>query len=173
QEPTPVRRDRRRVRLGVALESEALTAVVVRRTLTGARPARIYNRSIEPPGQGSAWPALTDALGELREFVGGREATLHVALLRPLSHVKTLHLPPLRSRQLQMLLEQNAARFFPVRAGAAYNAHLRARREQRAHSRAFAAVAEAALVEAVVAAAEQAGFRVHGITAGPTAVVAG
>src|SRR5690606_932641 len=37
----------------------------------------------------------------------------------------------------------------------------------------FAAVAEAALVEAIVAVAEEAAFRIHAITAGPTAVAAG
>ena len=168
----------RRVRLGVAIGPDAMVAVELRSAFRGPRPEQTHLFPIEPhAGDNGSWPGLNAAFRELSETLAPQGiVSIDVALLPPLSQTKSLStLPPLRRRELRQLVERNAPRFFTLRNGSVVADALGRGGGPPAHKRGavLATAAEGLLVQAVLAAARDARFRVGIISAGPVASAAG
>ena len=160
-------------RLGIALAPDRLWAV--RGAMMGGRPPRGQEpriRTLAPLGDGTAWPDLVTALGELRVEMGGRGGTLAIALLPPLVQLRRLDLPPLGDEEARHVLGRGAARYFVgVREPQSVSVS-RILRGWRRTGTVVAAATPTRIVSAIVAAAEEAGWRVSSIAPAHAAWVA-
>lgn len=163
----------RRARLALALAPDHLTVVRLARGVTGARPVEVLQCTLAPP-RGPSWPELEEALRDLAETLRIRGGSVDVALLRRLGHAKVIALPPVRRSELSALVRRNAHRHFAVRSEplVADAARLPGARAG-ALVPTLAGCAPTALVEAVTAACEAAGFRVGRIVPGAVALAEG
>ena len=159
-------------RLGIALAPDRLWAV--RGGMVGSRAARREDpriRALAPLGDGTAWPDLAAALAELRAEMGGRGGTIAIALL-PLVQLRRLDLPPLGDQETQHVLSRGAARYFVgVREPQSVSVSRILRRWRRTGA-VIAAATPTRIVSAIVAAAEEAGWRVSAIAPAHAAWVA-
>jgi Tfp pilus assembly protein PilN len=146
---------------GLALSASELIVAADRLPGAGAAGRRIPLEA--PSSDGSSWPALAVALGELAR-VAGSERRLAVALLPPLTEARRLELPPLSDQEVQRLLTRNASRYFVnARGPQIVGAAGRARRARGTPATVLAAAAPARLVEAIHAAARGAGLEIKTI----------
>ncbi|UCF18642.1 MAG: PilN domain-containing protein [Gemmatimonadota bacterium] len=165
-------RARRGKRLGLAIGTDRVIAVELRRTLSGLRPGRVLTRQLQPPTEDGSWPDLSAALAELRDDLGAVGGRASIALLRPLAHAKVIPVPPVRRGDLRPLLTRNVRRYFLVGAGAvAADAESLGRRRRGETVRAMAVCGSASRVESIYAAVSEAGFRPDVITAAPLAII--
>lgn len=148
-------------RVGVALGFDRIYAV--RLSWSGKISGPVWSRALEPFVAGEThWPSLAAALVELRGALGVDEARIDVALLPPLVEARRLELPRVSTSQLRRLLARDAERLFlGVCEPQVVGAMALARRGSPAPM--LAAVASAALADAVCAAADVAGWRLDGI----------
>ena len=168
------------IRLGLAISSTRLTVIEIylRPLPTGLRPGRSWHWTLTPPATDGTWPALADALAELRAELGPVRATVGIALLRPFGHTKAVTVPPLRSRELGALVTRNVRRYFaigsePALADARFLPDSRRRRSGETPRPALAVCAPERDVETISAIVAAAGFRVDTITTGPVALAEG
>lgn len=172
-----VRSRRQTARLGIAIGPGAVYAVRAGRRCTGG--GRVWSRALDPPpealgagqrpgGDGghatgeAGWPSLARALGELRAELGLQGGRLDVALLSPLAEARRLELPRASAAHVRRLLAREAERLFLGARGPQVTGALPvARRGSPAPM--LAAVAATPVVEAVLAAADAAGWRVDTI----------
>jgi len=159
------------MRLGLAIGPDRIVAVELRRTARGVRPGRVHARSLETAPGNAAWPELGEALNELLEALGAQSATVDVALLPPLASAKVLSLPRLRRRDLRMLVERNAKRFFlvPAQRVVADAAPLRGGLSSGPRPT-LGVCADADLMEAIEYALSQAGLACSAISPAATAL---
>jgi hypothetical protein len=160
-------------RLGIALAPDRLWAV--RGGVVGARAARHEEpriRDLAPLGDGTTWPDLATALAELRAAMGGRPGTLAISLLPPLVQLRRLDLPPLGDEETQQVLSRGAARYFVGVREAQSVSVSRIVRGWRRTGAVIAAATPTRVVNAIVAAAEEAGWRVSSIAPAHAAWVA-
>ncbi|MET0395703.1 MAG: PilN domain-containing protein [Longimicrobiaceae bacterium] len=161
-----------RVRIGLALGPGRATTV----ELPGRSraPGAVRSRDVGLPADDGTWPALTAFLREVREDAGARRGELHLAVLRPLGHLKRLRLPPLRPEPLRRMVALGAERFFPAAGGGMLTGVARVPAGGGgAGAHILAAAAGTRLVEAAVGAAAEAGYAAGNVTAGPAAALAG
>jgi len=158
--------------IGVAIGHDCLTAVEPRVAthLRGQRPGRGWTIPIEPADASGLGGALGAALEHLRVAIGEGDATLHVALLHPLAHAKTVAIPLVGSADLPALLTRSARRYFvvgaePVVADAQYVRGT----APAGRVRALACFADERTVSAVTVAVRAAGFGIGAMTAAPVA----
>lgn len=169
-------RTRRRVSVGVVIDSAQLTAVEVARSLTGVRPRRVFRRAVPPPDDAATPRELSAAFSGLAEALAHSRIVADIALATPICHLKRITLPSASRRDLRRMVARNAHRFFPIGGGPAIADVDRAgpfRRTRRKRLPRLAAAAEAAVVEAVLAAADDAGIRVRTITPAGAAAASG
>jgi Tfp pilus assembly protein PilN len=153
---------RGRVRIGLALGADRLTAVL---RGTGAQASVPYVFSAEPTGA----DALNAALEELRlqlSAAAGLElarAEVDVALLPPLAEARLVSLPPLRKVEAEQVLRRDAARYFVGSSGARALAVRLPARGADAPAPVLAVSASAGLIEQVCAALTGLGWRVRSV----------
>jgi hypothetical protein len=152
----------RRIRTGVALSLTEVCAADVR--LVGNRGS-MWRMTIEPPdSNGGGWPSLANALRELAEALGVTGGRLAIALMPPLTEVRRLDLPPLKPEELQQLLSRNAGRYFLTAREPQFVGTTMTRRASRnGPAPIVGASASARLVNAIYAAAREAGWIVEGV----------
>ncbi|MEP6619098.1 MAG: hypothetical protein ABJE47_07285 [bacterium] len=132
--------------------------------------APLFRASVEPfSGDSVTWPSLAAALRELAATTGGPGGALSIALLQPLVEVRTLELPPLRENELQQLLARNAGRYFVTARGPQLIGIASSGRPKASAHTVVAGAASLRLVNAVQAAAREAGWRVQSIVPGESA----
>ncbi|HEX6941027.1 MAG TPA: PilN domain-containing protein [Longimicrobiales bacterium] len=164
-------RRRRRVHVGLAVGVGGAVAVELAWRFGRVRPGRVWVRALDPAGpEGGRWPALGAALAELGDPGPLAGATVHVALLPPFGRTKVLRVPPVRRGELRALVAGSIRRFF-LDGPADGLADARRLRGAGAPARALAAVADAAVVEAVHAELSAAGFRIGGTTTAAAALI--
>lgn len=112
--PEELRPGDRGLHVGLAVAPRRVVAVTVRRTIRGARPARILRRDLDGESGADGWPALSEALADLRDVVseGGRPLVCHVAVLPPLARTKVVRLPAAGREELRRLAAREADRHF-------------------------------------------------------------
>jgi hypothetical protein len=150
-------------RVGIALSATEIRAVDVRARGKRSVGGDGWRAPLEPPDNGS-WPSLANALTEMATALQVSGGSLVVALLPPLTEVRSLELPPLRDEELNQLLSRNAARYFlnarePQIVGAAAVARKRA----QTTGPVVGAAAPARLIGAIEAAARGAGWTIDAI----------
>jgi hypothetical protein len=172
---TPARGDsgsKKRIRTGVAISPTAICAADIRLRNSASGSWRAALES--PPSDGSAWPSLASALGDLARALGAAEGSLSISLMPPLTEVRRLELPPLAEDDLQRLLSRNASRYFVnARTPQLVGASGSKRRTRGKPSPVVAASASARLIASVRAAAELAGWTVETIAPAESAWAAG
>lgn len=141
--------------IGVALEIDRVTAALPR--------GGPWSRSLAPWAGAGPWTELCAALRELRAELAGRGTPpAALALLPPLAEARVLRLPPLRPQELRRLLTRDASRYFPVGRGE----HV-ADGEPLGRSGSprplLAAAAPAPLLEVVLAAFTEAGWKIESV----------
>ena len=171
RERSPVRR--REAVCGVLIGATAITAFQVQLSGTGVRATEVLARRLEPPTGDASWPSLAAALDELAQLIRA-PGVLDVALLPPLGRTKRIELPPISVLQAGRLLAHNARRYFalgaePVATGLAQWS--RQRGDARASG--LAVCAPEAIVQALLASAEQSSLRVRTITTAAAALARG
>lgn len=171
RERSPVRR--RESVCGVLLSSTAITAFQVQLSGTGVRATEVLARRLEPPTGDASWPSLDAALDELAQLIRA-PAVLDVALLPPLGRTKRIELPPISVVQAGRLLAHNARRYFalgaePVATGLAQWS----RQAGDARASGLAVCAPEAIVQSLLASAEQSSLRVRTITTAAAALARG
>jgi hypothetical protein len=151
-----------RVRTGIALSATSLCAADIRIRGVGDRS---WRAALEPPAaDGSSWPSLASALGDLAKAVGTTDGSLAIALLPPLTEVRRIELPPLSRDDLHQALSRHAARYFvQARTPQVVGATIAGKRTRGAPTPVIAASASARLIATLRAAAEQAGWSVESI----------
>ena len=151
---------RKRIRTGVALSLTELVAADVR--LSGGVAGRAPLDPPDPSGAGS--PSLAGALRQLADQLSATDGRLVVALMPPLTEVRRLDLPPLKREQVLQLLSRNASRYFVTAREAQVVGTSIPRRASRAGSvPVLGAAASARLVNAISAAAKDAGWMLEGV----------
>lgn len=136
------------------------------------RPRAGETHPLPPPGSEEWTAALADLLGDVVS-AGRRGAAVHVALLRPLAATKALRLPPVRGAALRALVARGAERWFPFAAGdAVHVVPLAAGTEDEASPTALVSAGDAAMVDALLAAAHGAGVEVAAVVPAAHAVAA-
>jgi hypothetical protein len=151
---------RRRIRTGIALTLSELLAADVR---LGLSRGQLWRVSIDPPeSSDSEWPSLATALGNLAGALGG-PGRLAVALMPPLTEVRRLDLPPVKSQDLRQLLSRNAGRYFLTAREPQYVGTI-GRGTHNSTAPVVGAAASARLVKAIYSAARQCGWIVEGVT---------
>lgn len=146
------------IRPGIAISATKLC--IARPGAT--RPAVTRLTLASTPGDNGGWPELAQALREAAR--PGEPGDLAVALLPPLVEVRRLALPPLAEGELLQLLSRNAARYF---VGARGSQTLGARQWRGLRGDAspvLAAAAPTRFVNAIHAAARDAGWTVAAVT---------
>jgi hypothetical protein len=99
----------RGLRVGLAVAPGRVVAVTARRTIRRHRPARILRRELDGEPGADGWPALAEALEDLREVAAGTEGRgpppllCHVTVLPPLARTKVVRLPAAARRALRRL----------------------------------------------------------------------
>ena len=152
----------RRIRTGIAISMTEVCAADVRLSNSSGSA---WRAPLEPPdSNGGGWPSLAKALRDLADELGTSGGRLVVALMPPLTEVRRLQLPPLKREQVLQVLSRNAGRYFvtarePQVVGTSF-----ARRPSRSGpSPVLGAAASARLVNAIIAAAREAGWTVEGV----------
>jgi heme exporter protein D len=148
----------KRIHTGVALTLTELCATDVR---LGADAVRGWRVSLETP-EGQSWPSLTAGLRELADRLGP-EGTLVVALMPPLTEVRSLDLPPLKREQLLQLLSRNASRYFVTAREPQVVGATASKRAGEAIPSVLGVAAAARLVQAISTSARDAGWLLDGI----------
>jgi Tfp pilus assembly protein PilN len=163
-----------RVRVGIALGNEQMTAVELRQSWRGVRPGRVWSWPVMPLTDDVGQAALAQALEELHDALGAAEVSASFALLRPLAQAKVIATPPIGRRALELLVQRNAQRYFigAAEGGALVTASPVGTSSPlgRASSRAVAVYAAEQTVAAITAAADSVGMVVERITAAPLAL---
>jgi hypothetical protein len=155
--------------LGVAVGASEVTAVL---RLGGATHTATVPLASPPTGEAGA-AALAVAFRTLGErLAAGAQRTIdgarvHVALLPPLCDARLVPLPPLRPAEAAAVIRRDAGRHFPGNGGRIIGVLVGG-----GGAPCLAAAAPLALVEAVAAAARQAGWRLAGVVAGQAAWLA-
>jgi Tfp pilus assembly protein PilN len=146
---------RRRRAVGIAIGATTVIADVA--SAAGTAP---WSRAIAAlPEKEARWPALAEALRELRKAVRTNGAELSVALLPPLAEVRLVTLPPLAADEARRAITRNAARYFLTAREPQVIGLVPAPRRAEPKSRTVAAAAAAArVIEAVHTAAQEAGW---------------
>ena len=162
--------------IGIAIGPDEMWAVgsggrvlAVRRTDGG----ELRQRPLEPLGDAASWPDLAEALRALREDVAPEGGTISIALLPPLVRLRRLELPPLTDTETRTVIERSASKYFtgvrePQVVGTSRVIH-RLRRSRTV----IAAAASARLVNAVLQAAQVAGWTVASVVPAHAAWLAG
>lgn len=162
---------RRTTRVGIALAADRLVAV-----LPGDAPTAPWTRPLTPTGDPAVtWPDLADALGRLRETIGGApfRGVLHVALLPPLAQLRRVELPGLSSSEARQVLRREPSRYLPLADDAsAVELEIEGEGWRRASPFTLFA-APRALIDGIHAAAEATGWRVAEIVPAESAWAAG
>lgn len=155
-------------RIGLAIARDHLAAVEVRRTLRRPRIRRVFTRPIDDLDGEGAHARIKDALVELRKQLRRSSLTVGVAVCSPVAQVKRLEVPSLGRADLERLLARNARRFFAIdEQDVVADAVSITRR--RGRSPTLAAVAPSAMLDAFLAAAEEADVAVESLCPGPHA----
>ena len=120
------------------------------------------------PETGTGWPALAQALQQLRSALGltvtDRMVPITVVLMPSLCELRVVSLPPLRDEEARLVLTRNAARYFVSARGAQVVGCAPAPSDGPSGDQSrIAAAASSRLVHAVHEAAVEAGFRVHAL----------
>lgn len=157
---------RRGSELGVAIAARRLV-VVDPRVRRGTPAAQPFERALEPMGDGAEWPALVDALRELRD-ARGVAGELAIALLAPLADVRPLALPPLPADELRRLVARSASRYF-LGAREPQVVAILPRRTRGEQAPVLAAAADARRLDAIYAAAARSGWSIRTIVPAETA----
>ena len=159
---TTATNSRTRYRTGIALSPTHLCAVDVR---LRASADRAWRAELEPPpADANTWPSLVDAFGQLARALGDQPGKLAIALMPPFTEVRRVALPPLGRNELQRVLSRGASRYFVgARGPQVVGAAPTTRRRRGEMLPVVAAAASARLVEAIRAAATQAGFAIESI----------
>jgi Tfp pilus assembly protein PilN len=157
--------------VGIALGNDLLTAVELRQSWRGVRPARVWSWPLLPLTDDAGPAALATALDALRDALGAAEVSASIALLRPLAQAKVIATPPVGRGALEQLVQRNAQRYFIAGPEAALVAASPVGSPlDRSSSRAVAVYAAEQTVAAITAAAAAAGIAVERITAAPLAL---
>ena len=163
---------KKRIRTGVAISASALYAADLR--LRGSTE-RSWRASLDaPPTDGGPWLSLANAFAELARTLelGHGGGVLDVALMPPLTEVRRLELPPLRDEELHRLLARNASKYFVNARGAQIvGVSSVGKRARNAPRTVVATAASARLIDAVRAAARQAGWEIATIAPAESAWV--
>jgi Tfp pilus assembly protein PilN len=160
-----------RLRVGIAVGTELLTAVELRQSWRGARPGRVWSWPLPSSADEVRQAALVVSLEELRDALGAGEVSASIALLRPLAQAKVIATPPLARRALEQLVQRNAQRYFIIGGEAALaTASPVGAPIGRPSSRAVAVCAGEQTIISIVAAAAAADIAVERITAAPLAL---
>jgi hypothetical protein len=160
-----------RVRVGIAVGVEELTAVRLDQSWRGARPGRVWSWPLPALADDARGAAIATALDDLRDAVGAAEVSASIALLRPLAQAKVIATPPIGRQALELLVQRNVQRYFIARPDAALvTASPVGAPLGRASSRAVAVYAAEQTVAGIAAAAAAAGIVVERITAAPLAL---
>jgi hypothetical protein len=161
------------LRIGIAIGRTALYAC---RLDAGGRHATAGSWTCPPPADGAgagagAWGrAVAEALAALGSDLGagaaggaGRPGTLHITLLPSLAQTRRLELPRMRDDELHRVLRRDAGRYFFAVHEPQVVGTRGIGRGWRSPRPLLAAAAPAALVEAVLAAAQETGWRVASV----------
>jgi hypothetical protein len=163
-------------RVGIAIGASGMWAIGTGgRALSFGRPdgGELRMRDLEPLGASGEWPDLADALGELRDALGGETGDIAISLLPALVRLRRLDLPPLTDDESRRVIERNAGRYFTgVREPQAIGV-VRLVHQMRRTGSVVAAAAPARVVGAVMEAARRAGWSVASIGPAHAAWVAG
>jgi hypothetical protein len=150
----------KRIRTGVALSLTELVASDVR--LPGGAAWRVPLEAPEPGVAG--WPSLASAFRQLSDTLGASAGQLTVALMPPLTEVRRLDLPPLKREQVLQLLSRNASRYFvTAREAQVVGTSIPKRASRSGPVPVLGAAASARLVNAIAAAARDAGWNLEGV----------
>jgi hypothetical protein len=150
----------KRIRTGVAISLNELVAADVR--LAGGAAWRAPLEA--PDANGGGWPSLANALRQLAERLGALDGRLVVALMPPLTEVRRLDLPPLKRDQVLQLLARNANRYFvTAREAQVVGTSIPKRASRVGPVPVLGAAASARLINAITAAAKDAGWTIDGI----------
>lgn len=169
--PKPAARSRARLRLGLTIGPDRITAVQVERTIRGLRPTRVCSRPIALPApEDNAWPDLVDALRDLIEELGVDGASVSIALLRTIAHAKVITVPRLRRPQLRALVQRNARRYFVAVPNRLIADAVFLDGESPKTGRSLAAVADERLVDMIYRSVLDAGLRPEAFTAAALAL---
>ncbi|MEX1183303.1 MAG: hypothetical protein WEF86_08695 [Gemmatimonadota bacterium] len=146
-----------RTRIDIAIGAERLTVVA-------RHGAAVHTAELELPAGGDIAAALPALFAEVRArleaaFGDVGSASVSVALLPPLAETRLLQLPPLRNAEAATVVRRDAGRWFAsVPAPRISAVHLQRARRGQAAAPVVAAAAAGPLVDAVLDAAEQAGW---------------
>lgn len=155
--------------VGIAVGREFAVAVV----RAGKEYRTVSTMLPGPPDPEAAAGVLAAAFADLRdrltEVVGtsAERASVHVALMPPLSEVRLLELPPLKSSEARIIIQRNASRYFLGAGqrviGVRPSSNGKREKVGAAETLAMGAAAPAALVEAVFAAARATGWKARAV----------
>jgi hypothetical protein len=141
----------------VAEDDVIVGVAVARSTITAALPdGTIWTGTLDPSID-QAPVAVLAALRELRTRVADRRAVLRIALLPPLVQGRRLELPRLAADEYRGVLARNAARYFATDGTTQVAGPIVIRRGPR--SLVFATIASAGVIEQLLQAAHDAGWR--------------
>src|SRR5688572_6998069 len=150
--------------IGIAIGTDRMSALVGNRAATLATIAWCYPEEPEDLEH-----ALSNAFFALSEMLGkstGRPvsgATITVALLPPLSHARTVQLPPVSRADAELVLQRDASRYFPGGSGPralAARVPPRARgKTESTNAQTLAVAASATLIETIRITAATNGWR--------------
>jgi hypothetical protein len=146
-------------RLGIALSATELCVSYVG---SAAEPL-VRRLSLQPaPIDSASWPALEQALTELKSNPGGER--LSISLMSSLAEVRAVELPPLRDDEAERVLARGASKYFVgARQPQIVSVSRAARASRTVPSVAVAAATPVRLIAALRAAATAAGFTIDAI----------
>lgn len=104
------RRSAARVRLGIAIGTEAMVVTAEPAVLPGGTLTMALAGAPSADGE---WPALEAAFAELRtRFPARASVSASVAIMLPLAQVRRIELPPLSAIERRLVLGRDASRWF-------------------------------------------------------------
>lgn len=146
-------------RVGIALGADRIWGVSLKRNGTAVNAAHYVTRSLD----GLSAAELRKAFEGMQEELGVSAVVAHVAVLPTLAQARWLELPRLKPDELRMVLQRSASKYFfgareqqVVAAGTLPSV-------RRSPVGVFASAAPASVVDAILDAAEQVGWRVASV----------
>lgn len=156
--------------VGLALAPDRVVARTCLRTARGAPASwEVWSRDFDA---GLEWEELRAALAEMRTALGSGRP-LHLSLLPPLAQSRILEFPRLTSAELRAVLGRSVDRYFPGITEPQTTGAVALRRGGKGPFPVLATTASAHTVEALLGAAENAGWVVATITAAAVSWPAG
>ncbi len=156
--------------MGLALAPDRVVAAMCFRTARGAPPRwEVWSRDFDAGLEGEE---LQAALAEMRTALGSGRP-LHLSLLPPLAQSRILEFPRLTSAELRAVLGRSVDRYFPSITEPQTTGAVALRHGGKGPFPVLATTASAHTVEALLGAAENAGWVVATITAASVSWPAG